>query len=593
MDVWSLIVDEYLSNNDLALLSMCGHRALWHKLTMSGVVKALSFVTDFPVSGAPHRVLVGMPNLRTLEIIMSSSSTKTQQLLAPVAPTLESLSLFWSPEHYGRRWPSWNLSSLPPSLKTFKSNLPIYDAGFALLPRTLTSLELVRQGSVSGQGFKHLPPNLSHLRLSIASEQLQTLKDNLFYLPTSITSLEFPYLSHVDAPFLSLLPDTLLQLNLSRIYQFSDKDISLLPRGLTHLNIKGAASLTNQSLLGLPPKLSFLCIQPNETSSRLTTEAVRLLPQTITSYWELPRSMQQEYTRLYLQNQLEGVEKDSHRLPRWVETNLTDELMHMLPPDLHTLDLTRNRVITEHGVLRVPIGLQRLCLPCSPDFPLRWPGSLIKYLPRGLRDLDIPFVDDLLDSHIMKLPSSLTRLRLCVEAKRSPISIRSFQFLPAQLKHLEVPLCFLGDIDINAALFKLPTTCQQIIFGTGPGSITLRRDSNNTFLRDTLKHRYLTNKTISWVFDEVLRPLVSILGLVLVTHLLFTKSHFAWIPVAIAITPTICSSLLFAVKRCIDPDTSLFSWRPSTDIVLPQLIIFGCYSLLYLFYAARRPWSPW
>jgi len=593
VDVWAMIMESYLSSSDLVALRFSGSRALWQKLTMPGVVRRLTLSTDFPSSAAPYRFLLSLPNLKNLEIILSRTSSKTQQLLAPISTSLDSLSIFWSPEHYGRRWPSWSPSLLPPHLLTFRSNLPIYDSDFNHLPRSLTALELTRQNSVDGDGFRFLPPQLSHLRLFIASNHLETLKDNLIYLPKTLTSLELPYLSHVDEVFLSKLPNTLLQLNLSRVHDFSDHDVGLFPCALTHLNIKAASSLTNRSVLRLPPKLTFLCVQPNETNSKLTADAVRLLPSSLNSYWELPRSLQREYTRLYLQNQLEGGEVNaSQSLPRWVASNLTDELMHMLPPDLHTLDLGNNKFITEHGILRVPMGLQRLYLPSLPDSP-RWPGSLIKYLPRGLRDLDLPFVEDLQDSHIMKLPPNLTRLRICIESKSSPLRVRSFQFLPSQLKQLDVPMCFLQDIDINTALFKLPSTCQQITFGTGPGSVSLTRDSNNSFLRDTLKHRYFTPQTIRWVFEEVLKPLVSILGLVLITHLLFANKCFFWIPIAIAIIPTLSSSLLFFIQRQLDPDTSLFSWRPSTEIILPQLIVFGCYILLFLFYETRRPWSPW
>lgn len=473
-----------------------------------------------------------------------------------------------------------------------------------MLPRTLTTLELTRQGSVEGDGFSDLPPLLRHLRLYTSSEQLGKLCVNLCNLPSTITALELPYLSHVDTRFVRALPPTLLHLHLSRVHVLSDAQLALLPRGLTHLNIKAAANVTNGSLANLPPNLTFLCLQPNNdgvpsptsspvTSSTLTADAARLLPPTLTSYAELPRALQREYTRMYLQNQLlsmgdDETTKKTALLPRWASSNLTDELVKLLPAHLHSLDLSDNCFITEHGILRVPEGLIRLALPKA--FSL--PGNLFKCLPRGLSDLDIAATIGLEDSHLLALPPNLTRLRLCVDAKDSPITGKSLQNLPIHLKTLQVPFCFLQDIDINTILFKLPPTCQQITFGIGPGSVSLRRD-NSSFLRDTLKHRYFTPQTIQWVFDEILRPVASILGLVLVTHLLFTTKNFALIPFAIALIPTLASSFLFVFQRFLDPDTSLFSWRPSTSILVPQLIVFSCYSLLYLFYEYRRPFSPW
>jgi hypothetical protein len=591
-DVWSLIIEDYLTSNDIVLLKLTGSGAMWQKLTQQGVLQSLSLSTDFPNGPSPHRFLLGMPNLRHLKLVFSSPSPQTQKLLGATPPNLESLEVVWSPEHYGRRWPGWPPSVLPLNLLSFKSNLPIYDKDFGQLPRTLTSLELTRQESVDGSGFRDLPPGLTHLRLFITSDRTSMIHMHLTHLCRTLLSLELPYVSHVEEEFFSVLPPQLLRLNISRVHQISVSAIEKLPRTLTDLNIKAVSTLTNQCLLSLPPKLMHLCVQPNESVSLLTEEAVRFLPPTLTSYDELPRVLQREFTRLYLQNQIEGLEVSSTELPRWVACNLTDELVHLLPATLRSLDLTRNRFISEHGLLRVPIGLQRLYLPNGPDSP-KWPGMLIKYLPRGLKDLDLPRIDQLDDSHLLSLPPQLTRLRFCVDAISSPLTSRSLQFLPPSLKLLELPLGFLQDIDINTVLFKLPTFCQQITFGAGPGSVTLRQDSNNSFLRDTLKHRYFTPKTIQWVFEEILKPLVSILGLVFVTHLLFNYKCFFSIPIAISIVPTICSSLLFVLQRYIDPDTSLFSWRPSTSVIIPQLIIFGCYSILYIFYETRRPWSPW
>lgn len=601
-EVWASIVEDYIATRDLVALFLAGQRSLWQKLMLPGVVRSITLSTDFPAGPAPFRSLLSLPHLKHLGLILSNTSTRTQELLEHTSPKLESLTILWSPEHYGRRWPGWSPSVLPRSLLEFRSNLPIYDKDFGSLPRTLTMLELSRQSSVDGDGFGDLPPLLRHLRLCMTSEHLGKLSESLSHLPGSITALELPYLSHLDTKFVKALPPTLLQLNLSRVHALSDAQLALLPRGLTHLNIKAASTVTNGSLTNLPPNLTFLCLQPNNdtpaspTSSptngttTLTADAARLLPPTLTSYGELPRTLQREYTRMYLQNQLQGTE-DSPKtsLPRWASSNLTDELVTLLPAHLLSLDLTDNRFITEHGILKVPLALERLFLPKT--FTL--PGMLFKRLPRTLLDLDIANTEGLEDSHLLALPHKLTRLRLCVDAKDSPITGKSLQNLPITIKHLEVPFCFLQNIDINTILFKLPPTCQQITFGHGPGSVALRRD-NSAFLRDTLKHRYFTPQTIQWVFDEILRPVASILGLVLVTHLLFTNKQYALIPFAIAFVPTIASSILFVLQRYLDPDTSLFSWRPSTSILIPQLIVFSCYTLLYIFFEhTRRPFSHW
>lgn len=604
-------------------LYFVGQRSLWQKLTKPGVIRKLSLATDFPAGPARSRILLSLPHLKTIDLVLTNTSMRTQELLAHTSPKLDNIAIHWSPEHYDRRWPGWSPHCLPRSLLEFRSNLPIYDRDFAHLPRTLTVLELTRQGSVESDGFRDLPPLLRHLRLFTTSEHLDKIKRNLCYLPPTITSLELPYLSHVDTKFVQSLPFTLLALNLSRVHILSDSQLALLPRALTHLNIKAASSITNDSLRNLPPNLTFLCIQrmneispgylnkhnhgfihnnnhTHNNSDSLIAEAIKLLPNSITSYSELPRALQREYTRLYLKRSLDGENYNNHSIPRWVSSNLTDELVALLPPDLQTLDLRDNQYITEHSILKVPSGLRRLYLPRrgvaggeTEENPLiKLPGVLFKYLPRELRELDLPHVGELQDEHLQTLPPNLTKFKLCVDAQKSPISGKSLRFLPSTLTQLEVPFCFLQDIDINTILFKLPSTCKKITFGSGPGLVSLERE-NTSFLRDTLKHRYLTPQAISWVFDELLRPVASILGLVLVTHLLFTTKSFTYIPFAIAFVPTICSSILFVLQRFLDPDTSLFSWRPSTSIIVPQLIVFICYTILYWFYEKRRPFTPW
>lgn len=603
-DIWAHIAERYLTSSDLVNLKLTGCHGVWYKLTRPGVVRRLSVVTDFPASKAPYKFLIGMPNLKHIEMTLSNTSTNTQSLMASLSRCLESLSLHWFPECYGRRWPGWSLGILPPSLVTFRSNMPIYDSDLVQLPRSLTSLELSRLHTIHGEGFSDLPPSLTHLRLCVTSDHLTTLTNNMPYLPRNLTSLELPYLSHINNEFVSSLPRDLTLLNMSRVHELSATELERLPRSLTHLNIKAATTISFDMVQYLPSSLIYLCWQPNEDLANFskpsdkTCDVISLLPSQLTSFGELPNLIQRQYARAYLLRQLPIPETNpfpnlTTEVPRWVANHITDDLMPLLPTSIRSLVLSHNRVITSQGILRAPPHLIQLSLPNSPN-TFSIPGSHFKYLPRSLRDLDIPHATSLQDSHIKELPPQLTRLKLCVEESRFPLTSAALAHFPSSLLALELPSCYLQVLGLPA-VFQLTSSCQQINFGSGPAAVVVRGSLTSALLRDTFKRHYLTSSQIQWLFDDILSPLLSIIAMVLVAQVLFNHRFFLSILFAIAFVPTIVCLALFFIQRYFDPKTTLLhSLRPNGSILLPQLIAVALFAGSYLVHlpTTRLPWAP-
>jgi hypothetical protein len=171
-----------------------------------------------------------------------------------------------------------------------------------LLPRTLERLDLLRNDTIDGDGFTHLPRGLA--------------------------SLSCPQVGLISDGAISNLPPHLTHLQLLGSSEMTDASAAMLPRSLTSLTLKRTLNWGDEAMKNLPRCLALLYLP---RAVLITIDGFRHLPRTLVS------------------------------LNFQFNKNLTPELFNCLPPRLTMLDLKRNFQFHSMSRKDIPEGLMFYC----------------------------------------------------------------------------------------------------------------------------------------------------------------------------------------------------------------------------------------
>ena len=334
------------------------------------------------------------------------------------------------------------------------------DEHVALLPKSLTFLELGNSNSITNIGISLLPPNLKTLIVSSCLLSFESAKS----FPSTLTELVLPKTTQLlsDLP----LPPHLTSLTLGDTSLYSD--MLCLPRGITKLDLGRNLNLCDADIAKLPRFLVWFSLQDNHL---LTSQSIPFLPSTLqhlritgnAKFGEVIISSGSGENVCWPKGLL------SLELPD--NTSLSGGLsLQYLPPGLTRLQLLANQNISNEWVPQLPRTLTLMeiseepllteaCLPFLPPTLLTLnvviPSTYVKELPRRLTALNVERCHTLVDNCLSDLPVGLLFLKISC----GRITDSGILFLPQQLHTLHlinnVYLTDNGIKDLPSGLTKL------------------------------------------------------------------------------------------------------------------------------------------
>lgn len=198
--------------------------------------------------------------------------------------------------------------------------------------------------------------------------------------------------------------------------------VRALPRGLLHLEMDDSSvSCTNSSVEYLPPGLTTLI----QWEDALTNDAISLLPRSLTRLKLHDNNVINDVGINFLPPKLTHLNLSSNKL-------ITDHAIPLLPRTLKLLDLDENRLISNDAIPFLPPGLTHLVLSRAK----RITSHCFIFLPRSLTLLDIAKSEYLDETHIADLPRTLTYLDLDMCSHH--LTDFGVPDLPRQLRYLDI-----------------------------------------------------------------------------------------------------------------------------------------------------------
>jgi serine/threonine protein kinase len=304
-----------------------------------------------------------------------------------------------------------HVSSFPIVEMTLTHATHMTDEYMGLIPRSVTKLELGECNRVTDRGIALLPPQLVSLTLSSSILSCYVSK----HLPQSLTELKLGssllrLVSDVPLPpalltlclgntalfaDFSMLPRSVLKLDLGRSPNFSDADVPKLPPKLTWLSIAEASLLTSKSIPQFPSSLTHLRIAgSSKFGDHLRDEwpagllALELPDNTSMTSAHLP-FLPRELTRLELS----------------ANDHISNDCIPQMPRTLTSMELTDEEMLTEACIPFLPPALLSLNIIT--------PSKCVREIPRRLTSLNLEQCHTLVDGCLSDLPSGLTFLKLC------------------------------------------------------------------------------------------------------------------------------------------------------------------------------------
>jgi hypothetical protein len=384
--------------------------------------------------------------------------------VAALPRTLLSLSLIFDCTVSDR-----SLAFLPPSLQTLVIPIctSISGACFSQLPRSLLRLELSKAHRIEDKHLDGLPSLLAVLDLASAD----ITDEGAAKLPHSLISLNLEKNNKMTVKGLGKLPPHISDLNLIRpLRRLSDDDAQQLPQYLRSLTLGFNNTISDIGISKLPKNLEVFSSLWNENPSAL---AVRLLPRSIRDLalgWSSVSNLS-----------FEGLPSQLHTL--MIESTMVSDLcFKLLPSTLTSLTLLGAPDITDSGFRHISVPLKKLSLPntnLTPDCLMFVPRSVIflnlkktvwnalrrsdlPHLPPYLHALEIDENINMTEEAFQHLPRGLASFSAAKIVLRSPERLAD---LPANLTRLRLE----GHSGLTEALWEhMPKHLQFLYL---PGTI--------------------------------------------------------------------------------------------------------------------------
>lgn len=418
----------------------------------------------FELGGRLPLVLAALPpNLLTLSI--PSYSKFDGSLIATLPRSLTCLEL---PKAHLIK--DADIGSLPGGLTALNlASAAISGAGLQLLPASLLYLNLEKNELLTGADFDKLPPLLKSLKL-IRPLRYAT-DDQIALLPASLTDITVGLNTVLTDRGISKLPAALKLFNSPWNPNLSQKALGVLPRGLEHLRA-GWPELDDSSFTLLPDRLVTLLI----SSLGITDECFKLLPACLTS---LTLCSTTSITDAGLKNI-----KVPLRHLGVPDSRLTPEAARTMPQSLTTFDFNRTSFNDELEMLHVeylPCKLTQLHLNNNKHMT----EEVFCRLPRQVTSFDAAHLALKTPSTLLGLPPNLTRLRIKGSPNMNP---SVWKFMPKTLRFLY----FEGASFDRQVVSLLPTDLQELtvtitqhpgtsrpVIPNGPNQVQARNDRND------------------------------------------------------------------------------------------------------------------
>lgn len=411
---------------DINALYLSGDRAVWAQVA-ANTERIWLTIRKNPVPPAAATWLAEFRNLKHLGVGLSLSAAQsfvTPAFFKSLSTKLETISITLGQ-------PSANLfSAIPRSVKTlefpYNRNLP--SLHLSKLPQSLTSLSVM---NIRDSSIDPILPQLPATLLSLTIGDHAMHDDMLDHLPESLTELKLPRNMAITDKGIAKLPRTLTLLHLPSNLKLTDASAPDFPRSLTELDIH-ESKLTNRSLPSMPSELIHV-VYPRSLISELTDDDLRFLHPNLSHINLREANKLTAHAMQLLPRKLIRWRQQTN-LPSLLLDELALEYVKSLSQDSKSLSSSSSISPSSFTSNSAEVVLE-VILPS-------WVHSRINdrfpaHLPRQITVInwnDVLFTD----AATLNMPSTLTRLSLGSTMSFTDIALRQ---LPRTLLTLLIPRC--------------------------------------------------------------------------------------------------------------------------------------------------------
>lgn len=339
----------------------------WVGGNMDALPQTLRFLCLDELFVAPN-FSIRLPNLETLRVLQQCDIAGPAFLELP--PSLKSLLVPGL-----KKVLSSEISNLPRNLEHFEAfgtaDPSSTETSALVFPPLLQTLSL-QSCTFNNDLVMSLPSGLKKL---VCRSGRAISSSCIPLLPSGLTHLEFPHMTHVKIDTMRSLPASLIHLDLISV-EMEVAFSALLPRSLQALLVSGSQDLSEEFLVELPPNLKVLEVR---NWHNFSDNMAPLLPSHL--------------TKLSIGSSL----------------NTTDELVRLLPRTITDLETGARTEWTCKFTQLLPPSLKYLYAPLLQTAT----NESVAHFPTTLKSLVMPSAKLLTQECVPLLPSSLTNLILC------------------------------------------------------------------------------------------------------------------------------------------------------------------------------------